>query len=337
MDKVYNPFHILAFTETWLKPDNWRNVEFDHYEHICKIRPVDNQFDMKERGGGLSIFIKNNIHYKEREDLNLMLPFIETLFIEVPHNNKTFLIGVIYRIPGTNVNLFNEKINSLIEPIKNNYEVILVGDFNICLLQDSNHTQAFRNCMQSNSLFPTILEPTRVARVLRNGNYHTTQTLIDNIFNNDKLNHKSGLIYSSISDHFPIFLSLSNESLSFQDNTKLVSFRLIDDIRIRKFKSALHTSLINIILDINTASEAFTKFFSLFNELYDKYFPVVTKTITKKAILKPWITGNIVQRIKIKDNLSKLAAKGRINKEVYSRFRNKVISQIRKAKANYYE
>ena len=134
------------------------------------------ELDMKETGGGLSIFIKDNIHYKEREDLSLMLPFIETLFIEVPHNNKTYLIGVIYRVPDTNKNLFTEKINSLLEPLKSNYEVVLVGDFNICLLQDNNHTQNFQNCMQANSLFPTILEPTRIATVLRNGTYHTTQT-----------------------------------------------------------------------------------------------------------------------------------------------------------------
>ena len=86
-----------------------------------------------------------------------MLPFIETLFIEVPHKNKTYLIGVIYRIPGTNIKQFNDKLNSLIEPIRNNYDIVLVGDFNICLLKDNNHTQSFRNCMQANSLFPTIL------------------------------------------------------------------------------------------------------------------------------------------------------------------------------------
>ena len=100
---------------------------------------------MKEAGGGVSLFIKNNIQYKVREDLNLMLSYIETLFIEVPHKGKTYLIGVIYRVPNTKVADFNDTLNKLIEPIKNNYEVILVGDFNICLLNDDNCTQSFRN------------------------------------------------------------------------------------------------------------------------------------------------------------------------------------------------
>ncbi|CAL4060163.1 unnamed protein product [Meganyctiphanes norvegica] len=337
LNSINNPFHILAFTETWLKADNYNLVEFDDYEHICKIRPVDNNFDMKETGGGLSIFIKKHIQYKLREDLNFMLPFVETLFIEVPHNNKTFLIGVIYRIPNTSIDLFNDTINSLIEPIKNEHEIILVGDFNICLMKENSHTREFRNCMQSNSLFPTILEATRVANVLRNGDYQVTQTLIDNIFINDKLNHKSGLIYSSISDHYPIFLSICNESLNYQENSQVIYCRLIDDNRIRKFKSALQLSLTNSLLDVNEASEAFSKFDSKFTELYEKYFPIVSKKITKKSLLKPWVTDILVERIKIKENLLKLSNKGRINKSVYTKFRNKVTAQLKSAKAKYHD
>ena len=65
LDTINNPFHILAFTETWLKLDNLGTVKFKDYEHIYKIRPMDNHFDMKERGGGLFIFIKNIYNIKK--------------------------------------------------------------------------------------------------------------------------------------------------------------------------------------------------------------------------------------------------------------------------------
>ena len=45
---------------------------------------------MKNSGGGVSFFIKKNIHFKVRDDLSLMLPFIETLFIEVHIMAKHF-------------------------------------------------------------------------------------------------------------------------------------------------------------------------------------------------------------------------------------------------------
>ena len=337
LNTVNNPFHILAYTETWLRPDNVDTIKFDNYEHVFNIRPTDNYFDMKEVGGGVSFFIKSQIQFKMRDDLCLMLPFIETLFVEVPHKSKTFLIGVIYRVPNTSVVLFNETLNNLIEPIRNNYELILVGDFNICLLNEDNRTQSFKNCLQSNSLFPTILEPTRVATVLRNGNYQVTQTLIDNIFVNNRLNHKSGIIYSSISDHYPIFISLINESIQFQDKPQVIKYRLVDSMRTHKFKSALTISYNDSIRNIHNAKEAFSKFLNIFDHLYNKHFPIVTKTMTKKSILKPWVTDSLVRKIKIKGNLFKLSSKGKIDREIYTKFKNILTTQLRQAKANHFD
>ena len=71
--------------------------------------------------------------------------------------------------------------------------------------------------------------------------------------------------------------------------------------------------------------------------MYDKYFPIVSKFITTKALLNPWITASLVNRIKIKDNLNKLSINGRIDRIVYTRFRNKVTSLIRQAKAKYFD
>ena len=266
-----------------------------------------------------------------------MLPFIETLFIEIPHNDKTFLIGVVYRVPNTDVGTFNETLNKLIEPIRNNFEIILVRDFNICLLKDDNRTQSFRNALQSNYLFPSILEPTRVATVLRNGSYNVTRTLIDNIFINNRLNHKSGIIYSPISDHYPIFLSLLNNNLNFQDKPQEIKYRLIDEFRINKFKSDLITSFNKSIKQINNAQEAFSKFLLIFDQLYNKHFPIVTKTLTRKSVLKPWVSDSLVRKIKIKGNLLKLSNKGIVNREIYTRFKNILTTQLRQAKANYFD
>ena len=108
LDYIKNPFHILAFTETWLKSDTVDQINFEGYNASHIIRPTDDYFDFKEKGGGISIFIKENLQYKVREDLNVTLPYLETLFIEITFNSKIYIIGVIYRVPNTNVHLFNE-------------------------------------------------------------------------------------------------------------------------------------------------------------------------------------------------------------------------------------
>ena len=58
LNNINNPFHILAYTETWLKTDNVGSIYFNDYEHVYNIRPIDNFFDMKNSGGGVSFFIK---------------------------------------------------------------------------------------------------------------------------------------------------------------------------------------------------------------------------------------------------------------------------------------
>ena len=47
------PFHIMAFSETWLRNDNVDRVCFQDYEHVHSIRPLNNDIDNKEAGGGL--------------------------------------------------------------------------------------------------------------------------------------------------------------------------------------------------------------------------------------------------------------------------------------------
>ncbi len=55
-----------------------------------------------------------------------------------------------------------------------------------------------------------------------------------------------------------------------------------------------------------------------------------------KSLLKPWVTETLAKRIKIRDKLARLSNKGRIDKEIYTVFRNSLTTQLRNAKANYF-
>ena len=334
---INNPFHILVFTETWLKEENKHLCNFNGYtpEHI--LRPTDGQFDFKIRGGGVSIFIKNNIEYKYRPDLSKITQVAECLFIELNYNNKKYLIGGIYRVPNTDVKIFCETINAIIEPHRS-YEIILLGDFNICQLQNNCHTRELQNTMQSNSLFPTILAPTRVATILRqDGQYTTTNTLIDNIYLNTQNAFNSGTLDTSISDHYPVFALLSGHQPPITKEITTIKYRLINDATLRKFKYALDNSQeLKDIFDINSGQIAFSNFFALFTKLYNHYFPIKLLKATRKGIYKPWITVTLIDRMKIRDNLAKLAKRQTINMNIYKDFRNKLTTEIRTAKAEYF-
>ena len=128
-----------------------------------------------------------------------MLPFMESCFIELSINQKKFLIGGLYRAPDTHTNLFTEKLNEMLEPLKNNHQIILLGDFNVDLLKNIPCTNNFQLCLQSNYLVPTITEPTRISTSRHaNGELITTKSLIDNIFINANIDSISGTIKSNI-------------------------------------------------------------------------------------------------------------------------------------------
>ena len=338
LKELDNPFHLLAFTETWLKSENLDLVHIDGYESFHLIRQDNNLGNLKEYGGGISVFVKEGINFKIRNDLNVVLPYMEVLFVEVNYDNTNYIIGIVYRVPNTNVKCFIDKLNELIEPIKNNFELILTGDFNICLLKDNIQATNFENCMMSNNLIPTILEATRVANVSRNGEDVLCESLIDNFFINTQASPlcKSGLIYSSISDHYPVFLSIQCNSIPQNIDSCVVKFRTIDSDSIGKFKLDLNTMFLNSLSVVDDAPKAFELFHTQFQALYNKHFPVKCKTITRKSLLKPWVTSTLANRIKIKDKLSLQSKKGRVNKQVYKDFRNLLNKQLRNAKAIYH-
>ena len=77
-----------------------------------------------------------------------------------------------------------------------------MGDFNINILNSQSHqpTNEFINLMLSNSMYPLISKPTRITS--------STATLIDNIFTNNlelHVSRSSGILYTDLSDHLPIF------------------------------------------------------------------------------------------------------------------------------------
>ena len=339
LDMLGDPFDIIGLTETWLNVNTANSLIFKdfNYSHVYETRPLEKTSDCKNEGGGVSLFIRDHIAFKKRNDLSVFTPYLELLFVEINLHNRVYLIGVAYRVPNTKFSLFNDEINAILEPLKNKYHIILMGDFNVCLMKENSNKNLFKNTMQTNSLFPTITEPTRVCSIERDGQSTITESLIDNIFVNENLACSSGLIYSDISDHYPIFVSIPLISTPKNTESVEIKYRPIDEFRIRKFKFAVaNNPIFKSVMSMHSADVAFTTFINSFNQLYDKYFTIFTKKITRKTLLKPWITNEMVEQIKYKHALARLYNKGRIDKTSYTDFKNKLTKVLRQAKIEYF-
>ena len=111
----------------------------------------------------------------------------ESLFVKIKIERKQFkIIGNIYRSPGTDVKKFIEKVEEILNLIKNDPilskadEIQLLGDYNINLLKPESHepTARFLDTLSSFNQLPLISLPSRIT--------NTSSTLIDNIFSNKK-------------------------------------------------------------------------------------------------------------------------------------------------------
>ena len=102
----------------------------------------------------------------------------------------------------------------------------------------------------------------------------STASLIDNIFANDVTNCAvSGLLFTDISDHLPIF-SISNECLSSSHKTQWLTFRDKNANNVCKFKDELQTVNWSEVRESSDPSSAYDIFLSKHTDIYNNCFPL---------------------------------------------------------------
>ena len=91
----------------------------DGYNFVCRNRT-------KHRGGG--IYIKSNYSVKTGLGLTIVGEFWSIL-IEAKSNNHRFIVGKIYRVPGTNTSTSIERNDDILEQLESEkYDVYLHTD-----------------------------------------------------------------------------------------------------------------------------------------------------------------------------------------------------------------
>ena len=90
-----HPFDIITLSKTWLRNDKnlLQNVQIPGYSFYYKNRD-------ERLGGGVGIYIKDAIKYKEQQDLSKLDETIEHMWTECQgkNKNKNYLAGVFYQL-----------------------------------------------------------------------------------------------------------------------------------------------------------------------------------------------------------------------------------------------
>ena len=130
---------------------------FDNYSPIHEYR--------KHRtGGGVSLFVRYDILFQRRKDLEYFDSEMESICIEIDKSvfstNSNIIITLVYRMPDSNVDIFRERMDTILNTVicKEKKLYYLMGDLNVCLLKSDSHkyTLDLLNMFYSHSVFPLI-------------------------------------------------------------------------------------------------------------------------------------------------------------------------------------
>jgi hypothetical protein len=330
LSNINHCFSVIGISETWLNETNKHCYPISGYSHIGQCRNG-------RPGGGVSFYIRDPMTYRIIPELSYNESHLECIFIEIPKSEtgllKDTVIGMIYRPPNQDILKFIDSMTEILQFLRQENKVLyLMGDFNINLLDIERHIQSSEclDVLYSYSLFPLITKPTRIT--------HNTATLIDNIFLNDisLVNTISGILFTEISDHFPIFTIISNSITTSKSNIR--RNRILSSRNIEKFKNYLTATDWSEIIDNDNGVVAFDQFYSKFCSLYDKSFPMQTIK-PNYSNKKQWLSEGMKKSIKCKNKLYIKQARNPTvaNKENYKTYKRELNRILRKAERSHYQ
>ena len=323
---------IIAISETKITYGQILvNVDINGYEFI--------HCDSTTKAGGVGIYIKKTLPYKQKSDINIKLSFVENIWIEVKAATGPIVVGVIYRHPTTLVNDYECFTTNLCdiftELCANNIAFYAVGDYNIDLMQ-INVNQNYRKYV--NSILSTTTKcaidlPTRIT--------DHSKTLLDHIYVNDpKHSYKSGVLLCDLSDHMSTFVCISTKK-PIVTNTKKFLIRGMKNFDLEEYVRTLNIELYAANLDsIDSVHDAFDKFEEVLQNTANKFAPLKKASRKERKISqKPWLTRELLNKIKTKNKLFKQLHKkfDKDNFEKYKKQRNALNREITSAKETYYK
>lgn len=313
---------MIGLCETRLNNNISSLYKLNHYNGFYQNKST--------ASGGLVIYVHESFQATVRSIMSLQLSHIESLFLVVTGPEK-FSVILTYRPPNSDLSDFNSTMENILESITHtNIPCYIMGNTNINLLNRNSKMFDFTHLLYSYLFFPTITKPTRINR--------TSASIIDHIWTNNMKNYVgSGIIYTQISDHFPIFSVFFSENNLATRQYITVKNRVINNENILKFKAELEQYRWEEDVTDNVNS-SFDMYINKFKALYNKKIPVKEYRIKKEHGNKPYITAGIKKSIKHRNKLQKLSAKWPLTYEKsFKQFRNTLTAVIRAGKNDYYK
>jgi exonuclease III len=261
----------IVLQETW-------NIQYPELLDIDGFKPLIFKKRRGMRGGGVGIYIKNNLSASVLENFS---PFenkiMESITIQLscPGNNSDILLTSVYRSNGPipnktqtqQMDRFMEMFATLLSDLKNtNLQSLVFTDSNINLLQlGSSDASNFMNCLFTNGYLQCISKATRFQ--------NNIATLIDQILlNSRELEIYSGTLISDVSDHLFTFVMPHSSTSNKKQVHKTNLSRDFSNANLTNFRNELGMTDWNSVLNIDNVDESYEEFWRIYTDIYNRNF-----------------------------------------------------------------
>ena len=277
LESLDHIFSLIILNETWLEASEHDLFQIEGYDIFSAPR--------NRHGGGVLIYVKQNIHALPQDHLTHTNLFFESIFLKIKLNSKTLTIGTVYRPPSNSHNIndllgeFNNKILSIL-PSSN---CMIFGDLNIDSFNNGNQISNFITEMSNRGFVNLIDQPTRVH--LDNDGNTVSSTSIDHIWSSCHNIESSFVLNYHLTDHYPIGCSID---LPLQNDKQIKKSRKLSKDAIASYQQ----DFMEFFTKFKIEGEVEPVFENVYNNLKSMtliHFPIEYESVKTKKLQSPWL------------------------------------------------
>ena len=141
---------VICLCETWLTDNDPLGLyQIEGYQPVeVKNRPT-------KRGGGLAVFVRNDINYSM---MNFSIDIEHMAMCLINEQGTRATLSLVYRPPSSSIDSFIENFDKLLFELKKlKHECFVTGDFNIDMRKETNENKKVTSVCESYNLEITKL------------------------------------------------------------------------------------------------------------------------------------------------------------------------------------
>ena len=303
---------IIGFVETWFTDSSTVDIatltkpgyELAHFPRLNR------------RGGGCGLMYKSTLTLVSSKQIQSEA-FEGMIVILKTERAKTLRIVIIYRPPGSPIDILIEDFSNVLQDCSaHSDEIILAGDFNLHSQQKSRDYREFNELLETNGYLQHVKSST-----------HTSGNTLDLIITpaNSKLLVQGVRTTSLISDHYAVECSL--RCITSHNVTRKISYRKLLSVDREQYSSDLSKELKNID-GVQSYNEAALN-------LLNKHAPILSNNVVVRNH-KPWYTKNIRLEKRHLRKLERSVKQRRIHRDILIKGVRQFSNLLKTTKSAYY-